>query len=380
LFEKAVTLDPDFAEAWAALAKTYTWLFYSWSDPDTLLKVESTADKALELGPSLPETQLALGYISYYVKREYKEALAHFMEAQKRRPSDAEAVEAIGLILKRQGKWEEGLNYMKRALKLDPGRFAFIEDEMGWAYLWLRRYDDADHHFSRVITLAPDIGHSYASRALLCIIWKGDVVQARQILHEIVRLNGPEETWKIIAGWLPFTRILASAGDDLFDRIRLNNIASLQETGLYYNMKAELSTIRNQGLQAAAYYDSARVSFESAIQAMPFPFFLPDIYSCLGFAYAGLGQKEKAIEEGEKAIKLIPLSEDAIWGPLLMEQLAYIYIRTNEHEAAIDKLEILLSIPSALSVPVLRLDPIWDPIRDNPRFQQLLDKYSGHAS
>jgi serine/threonine-protein kinase len=380
LFEKAVVLDPRFAEAWAALAKSYTWLFYSWSDPDTLSKIEFAAGKALELGPELPETQLALGYISYYVKREYEKALTHFVEAQRRRPSDAEATEAIGLILKRQGKWEESLDHMQRALELDPGRFAFIEDEMGWAYLWLRRYEEADHRFTRVISLAPDMGHSYVSKALLYIIWKGDVNQARHILQEIIRLMGVEETWKIMSGWLTFTRIMANAGEDLFDRISPQNLTSLEETGLYYIMKAELTILRNQREQAVAYYDSARVSFESAIQTMPYPFFLPDMYSCLGLAYAGLGQNERAITEGEKAVELIPVSEDAIWGPLLLEQLAQIYVKIGEYEAALEQLEILLSIPSECSVPVLRLDPIWDPLRDNPRFKQLLDKYSGDSS
>jgi serine/threonine-protein kinase len=153
-----------------------------------------------------------------------------------------------------------------------------------------------------------------------------------------------------------------------------------EDTGLFHITKAEFYFQRHQREQAVAHYDSARAAFETAIQTMPFPFYLTDFHSYLGLAYAGLGRKERAIEEGEKAVELISVSEDAIWGPVLLDRLAQIYTMTGEHEAAIDRLEILLSIPSALSVSLLRLDPVWDPLRDNPRFKKLLDKHTGDSS
>ena len=99
------------------------------------------------------------------------------------------------------------------------------------------------------------------------------------------------------------------------------------------------------------------------------------LHSQLGIAYASLGRKEAAIREGQKGVDLLPISKDAVYGPPRIYNLAVIYVMVGEYDAAIGQLELPLSIPSWVSVPLLRLDPTWDPLRDHPRFQALLERY-----
>jgi serine/threonine-protein kinase len=121
-----------------------------------------------------------------------------------------------------------------------------------------------------------------------------------------------------------------------------------------------------------AYYDSARGIVETRIREHPDD---PRYRSALGIAYAGLGRKDDAIREGELAVELLPMSKEAWRGAWRVEDLARIYTMVGEYDAAIDQLEILLAVPSNTAVPMLRIDPTWDPLRGHPRFQRLLDKY-----
>jgi tetratricopeptide (TPR) repeat protein len=124
---------------------------------------------------------------------------------------------------------------------------------------------------------------------------------------------------------------------------------------------------------AHASYDSARAILEKELDAHPNDH---RVHSALGIAYAGLGRKEDAIREGKRGVELFPVSKDALIGPVRIWDLAEIYTMVGEYDAALDEIEYLLSIPSLMSVPWLRLDPIWDPLRDHPRFQALLEKYA----
>ncbi len=135
---------------------------------------------------------------------------------------------------------------------------------------------------------------------------------------------------------------------------------------------AQVYKLMGQGDLARAYYDSARVLLEAKLQEDPED---PRYHSTLGIAYAGLGRREEAIREGKLAVEILPLSRDAYYGPHFILDLARIYAMLGEQDAAVDQLELLLSIPSEITVPLLRLDPVWDPLREHPRFQGLVEKF-----
>ena len=121
-----------------------------------------------------------------------------------------------------------------------------------------------------------------------------------------------------------------------------------------------------------AYYDSARITYEERVRDDRNDY---AAHGNLGIAYAGLGRREEAIREGKLAVEILPLSRDALAGTGRILALAKIYAMVSEQDEAIDQLEVLLSIPSDISVPLLKIDPQWDPLREHPRFQALLEKY-----
>jgi tetratricopeptide (TPR) repeat protein len=118
--------------------------------------------------------------------------------------------------------------------------------------------------------------------------------------------------------------------------------------------------------------EAASVLLESAVADLPED---PRVRSALGLGYALLGRRDAAIREGELAVELWPISKDALKGPAFVKNLAMIYVLVGDADAALDQIEHLLSQPSVVSVPVLRAEPFWDPLRDHPHFQALLEKY-----
>jgi serine/threonine-protein kinase len=142
------------------------------------------------------------------------------------------------------------------------------------------------------------------------------------------------------------------------------------DSASYLLTRAEVHALNDQPALARAAYDSARAILEDKTKAQPER---ADLHSLLGVAYAGLGRKEEAIREAEEAVELLPATKDHLAGPDWIAFLAEVYVMVGEHDAAIDQLEYLLSIPGWLTIPWLQVDPIWDPLRDHPRFQALLE-------
>jgi tetratricopeptide (TPR) repeat protein len=150
----------------------------------------------------------------------------------------------------------------------------------------------------------------------------------------------------------------------------------LFDTCSFCYIKAELAYFRNDRRSAYAYYDTLRILLDPIVRPENKYPHMAYYHAYLGIAYAGLGMHDHAIEQGKQALERLPVSMDAVDGPSIAQFMAEIYARSGEYEAAMDKLELLLTIPSYVSVPLLRIDPLWDPLRDHPRFQRLLDKYS----
>ena len=384
MYEKAVELDPEFAAAWAALSMAQVFLYWGFDRFDALPSARAASDQASRLDPDLPESHLARGYLYLYVSRDYAKALEHFEKAQALRPSDAETAFSIGLVLRRQGRWDEALESLGKAVKTDPRGSSIYECVLGDTYYIMRRYEEADRYMSRAISKAPDM-LSYVTKANIHLIWDGDVKRAEQVLEEASRRVSPTA----ISDWLPnlvnIARVLTATHIDLLDRLRADPSMtdSPLDVGAFWLIKADLSAQRGEKDLATSFYDSARVALEAAVRARDESSDLTDsgyLIGYLGLAYAGLGRRQEALEEGQRAVALCPVSRDAVEGPVLLVILAEIYTRLGEYDQAIDQLEVVLSIPSEVSVPLLRIDPVWDPLRDHPRFQQLLEKHAGDAS
>ncbi len=372
MFEKAVALDPDFALAYAELSKVHSahrHFGFDRSEERRLLAKEA-AERSLELAPELPEPHIAMGYYYYWGLQEYDKALVEFAAAKEIRPNDSRIIEAEGLILRRKGKFHEAIARLKQALLLNP-RDTDLPFEIGMTYRAVRRYAEAREYFERSISLAPDQMFSYGAMAENVWHSKGDLRESRRWLEKM----GRSSTMMNLYFWL---------GQELMERdyeAALRTVESVEQSRdmavWHYSPKplimAEVYDLKGEASTARAYYDSARVLLEGVFEADPERH---EVHIMLACAYAGLGRKEDALDQAEKALKLDPIMNDAYDRPYLLWQLAGVYTKVGEYDLALDQLENLLTIAGGTSTELLRLEPQWDPLRDNPRFQRLLEEYS----
>jgi serine/threonine-protein kinase len=372
-FEEAIKRDPTFAAAFAGLSRVESGI-YHYLDPTPAHrdKARAAADEALRLQPDLPEAHLALGFSYYYGDRDYNRALAEFEIARKGLPNEAQAYLAIGAIQRRQGKWTESTLNLEKAAALDP-KNASVLINVGFNYIAQRKFDVADKIFDRAILAAPQSASARALKGYAAALRTGDFSVGENLLAGLSR--GADSD-----GAITYIRVWALS-------CQRRSAEALQALHQFPGdvLSAPYGSIPKAFLEGVAYYcegdkQKARAAFE---QARPVAERLvresPDDAqrrAMLGQVLAALGQKEVAIAEGKRAVALLPESEDAFGGPMIMLALAQIYTWLGEDAEAIRLLDHLLEVPNGVTVPLLNVDPAWDPLREDPRFQALINKYA----
>jgi len=372
MYEKAAELDPKLALAYTQLSRAHLnmyWFHYDHSE-ERLAMAKQAVDKALELNPDLPEGHLALGHYYYQGHLDYDRAMEQFTIVQKSQPGDSQLIAYIGFVQRRQGKFEQGLTNIKKAAELDPLSNTLAVD-VGTTFKFLRKYTEAERYYERAISLAPDNADAYNLKGMLYLIWKGNTDKARAVLEEGLENAKVTENIELVNS-LATIDVFDGNYQEALDRLSLKSEdLDLLEFFIPNSLRCALiCSYMNKKELAKKYYDNARSILESKIQEKPED---ARFHSSLGIAYAGLGRKEDAIHKGKLAVELLPVSKEAISGSFRVDDLARIYVMVGEFDAAIDQLEFLLSIPSELSIPLLRLDPAWNPLRDHPRFKKLLE-------
>ena len=371
MYEKAVQLDPGFTLAWARLARINAriyWFYYDRSG-DRLARARRAIDRAVELQPDLPEVHLALGAYYWMCHLDYDRALGEFALAEAGLPNETDLLVPRAVLRSRQGDFQGGFEDYARALQLDPGS-ASIAQNYAADLSFHRAYARAESLYDRAIVLEPDRNEPYFEKASNYARWEGDTRKARAILEQVQAIgvtDAPTLLWQLYRIDLLDRRYedavrRLSAGFPEFINWHFRFIARAQ---LYADAYA---LMRRHDL-ARAYYDSARILASRRLQGGPDD---PRLHSALGIAYAGLGRKRDAIEEGRRGVELLPVGKEAQKGYYGESDLARIYTMVGEHDAAIDRLEHLLSIPGDLTPAWLRIDPSWDPLRQHPRFQALI--------
>jgi eukaryotic-like serine/threonine-protein kinase len=366
--EKAIRLDPNFVVAYIDLSYLHSWMFFGGSDrtAERLAKAKAAVDKALELEPNLPEAREALAWYYYRGFLDYDRAFELLDSVQKARPNASP--DLLGYIQRRQGKWEESLVTLERAFKLDP-RSSELAYSIGDNYMDLRRYEEAEAWFDRALSIDPEDIGSKLSKGLNAYFWKG--ILDRAILKTLPPGRTTDFVWIIVEmGDRNYKAVLDKLGSLSFDTLENQTNyfhRDLAYAGVFYALK-EFSAMKSHA-------DLARAALEKTVSEHPDD---PRYHSALGLAYAYLGRKEDAIREANQAVSICPVSKDALAGPTYMADLAGIYVVLGDYESAMDKLDYLMSIPagSDVSVNSLKKDPRWDPLRDQPRFKQLIEKYS----
>jgi tetratricopeptide (TPR) repeat protein len=369
--ERAVGLDPEFAIAHAALCEAHSQLYHYRFDftPERLEKARISAKRALQLQPGLPEGHRAFGYYYYWGFRDYKRALEQFAIAAEGLPNESDLLTGIFAVTRRQGHWDEALLAFENWLNVDPQGY-LAASEVSQTYRVLREYAKAEEEMKRAISVAPDRPDAYYHGAVNYVLWDGATDRARRLLESAPGLGSPH---------IEYQSLLL----DLYDRKPESALAWLEEVSIdafsldYWYIPREL--LECTCLSQMREWERAEVACASAVEllereigARPHDYRL---YSAMGRAFALLDRKEEAVRAGEHASELMPTSKDSLVGPALAIELAKIYTRVGETDKALNLIDELLSIPCSLSVGLLRLDPAWDPLRDNPRFQALLEEY-----
>ena len=376
LFEQAIKLDPKFAAAFAGLSMVQSWMYHeSEPTPARREKARLNANEALRLQPDLPEGHLALGYSYYYGDRDYGRALTEFEIAKRDLPNEANAYTAIAAIQRRQGKWAESNANFEKAASLDP-KNANVLFNFGFNYMAQRDFEAADKIFDRAIAADPQSVAAHGMKSALAIAWKGDVTFAENQLSLVPPGFDPDGlVTSARVGVLTLQRKFAEALQ-MTQQFRGETL-SYPEKGPCPKAALEGSLYLLQGdkERAHAAFEQARPVAERLVREAPND---PARHAHLGAVLAGLGRKEDAINEGKKAVELLPESEDAFAGPQATAALAEIYAWVGERDEAFHLLDHLLTVPNGLTVQTLKLDPTWDPLRNDPRFQALIEKYSAN--
>ena len=375
LFDAAIATDPDFALAYAKLS--YLESFSYWYGIDTsaqaLQTARDAAERALTLQPGLPEAHLAMGYVHYWGHRDYAAALAEFGKARAGLPNNAQVLEGIAFIHRRLGKVQEAIEALQQAAVLDP-QDSTVTREIGNAFLLLRRYSEAQAAYQRALVLVPDDVEALVGQTT-SLMMSGDTQAAGHALAAIPADDDPQGSVSLARFQLA---LLTRQPDAALAAIEH---APIWITDRFEHSRMPLTLLRGQALMMNGDARQAHAAFFQAQQALEGQLGKPreqaDAESYLAIVYAGLGEKSKALEAGRRATERVPLSRDVIVGGFYLTRLAKVEAQVGETQAALEYIKQLMAAPCGqnISTAVLQIDPAWDPIRNDPRFQALLKKY-----
>jgi TolB-like protein/class 3 adenylate cyclase/Tfp pilus assembly protein PilF len=364
LYAEAVRLDPQFALALARLAVARSFLYFNGVDPETNsgAAVKEAADRAISLQPQLGEAWLAQGVYRYRVLRDFQAALQSYEEALRRLPNSAFVLDQMAHLERRLGQPDVAQKHYQAAAQLDPRNIGILLT-LADTLQTTRHYDEARAVLDRALEISPGNEGALAGKAF-SFQAQGRLKEAAEVLAK-APANSPDQALAI-----------ARALEFIFER-RFDELIAY----IHQNMPSivandpRMITLLGQAQQLAGKKDEAQVTFTRAVTAIkPTPDSavavdarqLP-IY--LAWAYAGLGEKDKALEQARQAGA--DYSTDALSKPFAETALATVQAQTGDIDSAIAALPHLLEVPNGVTVGSLRIDPLWDPLRKDPRFQKL---------
>ena len=375
--KEAVRLDPKFALAWALLSYVDALGYLTLTlQPTAALRDETgqAAETALALQPNLGEAILAKGYYYYACLKDYDAAVRYFEQARQFLPNSSQIPESLAVVARRRGQWERSESYFNEAERLDPRNVSLLTQH-AQSYMLVRRFPEALRKFDQVLDITPDDVDTIAQKAGIAQA-QGDLTRAGVLLAPLH--PPPDDTGALEIQ--VYQAILERRPAEMISL--LEEILTNPDPALGYN-NGELRFWLGWAQQVAGDHAAAQESFRRARSELePLLKEQPDNYVLIGdlaLVNMALGDKAAAFALAEQAMSVLPLEKDAVDGPAPIEVLARVAAQLGEPDRAIAALQKLLSIPSegalASRVPLtpalLRLDPMFDPLRNDQRFQKL---------
>ncbi|MGH7586931.1 MAG: protein kinase domain-containing protein [Gemmatimonadales bacterium] len=364
--EEAVRLDSAFVQAWGLMSQQLAGLYVN-GEPSSAIaeRTRAAAERAMVLAPDRPEGHAARAMYHFLVRRNPELANEEIQLALRIAPNDAELLQIAGNLERGLGRWDESLSHLQQAWRLDP-RSARTASRLQETLLWMRRHGEAQVQSEAALLLAPDDLRINQDRAMLYLA-RGDLPGARAAIRQVPP-TVPAATLVVYFGnywdlyWVlddAQQRLLLSLGPDAFDGDRSSWAAVLAQTAW---VRGDTATARRHAVVALTEQDRVLADVPDDAQRLAFR----------GLMLAFLGRKAEAMAAGLRSVELAPIERDGTTGPYHLHVLARTYVALGETSQALDVLERLLKVPYFVSPGWLRVDPTWDPLRGNPRFERLV--------
>jgi TolB-like protein/Tfp pilus assembly protein PilF len=364
-YEQAVALDSTFALAWARRSHTHSLLYILGEPrPEDLQAALAGAQRVSALAPQSPEAHVAMGRY-YEAAGDLTRALEQYTEGQRLSPNNADLLGAEAFVEEKLSRWDAAEEHYRRARVLDPGSVSTTR-RLARVLSWRRRYPEALAMADRAIALAPANLVLVLTKAEI-YLQQGDLAGAQRVLHSVPSEVAPAELAAFFGNYDDLYWLLDQDQQQLLLRLTPAQFDNSRATWAF--VLAQVYALHRDQVRARAYADTARVEFEEVLRAAPDN---AQTHVLRGIALAYLGRKDEAVREGLKGVQLDPVSTDGFGGPYIQLQLVRIYLLVGEPEKALDQLEPLLKVPYRLTPGWLRVDPTFDPVRKNPRFQKLV--------
>jgi TolB-like protein/Flp pilus assembly protein TadD len=365
-YEQAVALDPKFAQAWAALSLMNSNLYgNSVPTPELAQRSRDAAEKAIALAPNRPEGYLALGKSVDQIAGDFAAAEELYAKALRLDPTNVQVMATRAATEEALGRWDSAVKDLRDAERLDPRSVSALR-RLGVGLLYTRHVAEARAAFDRALAIAPDNLVIIEYRAMTHLMEK-DLAGARAVLAAASRQVEPSALVATMANYYDLMWVLDDAQQKLL--LSLKPSAFDDDEASWALCLAQGYALQGDQANARKFGDTASAVYQEQLRRGTTD---PQRHAALGLALAYAGKKEAAIQEGSKAAALIPISKDAYTGVYVQHLLVRIYILAGEPEKALEQLEPLLNVPYFLTPDWLKVDPNFDPLRGNPRFQRLV--------
>jgi TolB-like protein/tetratricopeptide (TPR) repeat protein len=367
-YGQAVALDPSFALAWSRISRVNSVLYFQTTpSPELAESARRSAEKALALAPDAPDSYFAMGEYERNVRGDLRAARVQIEKARGLAPGNADLIRASATLERSLGQFEAALAQLQEARRLDPRSTAVYRD-LARTLLFLRRFPEARQVTDAGLALSPD--HlSLIERRAITFLGQGDLAGARASLASSSKNTQPTELVAYVATFWDLGWVLTDEQREIL--MRLTPAAFNDDRGGWAIALTQVLWWKGDRDGAQKYAEEARKSFEDQLRATPND---AQRHSELGLSLAYLGRGDEAIREGLRGVEIARPAEDADTSPYFFQLLVRIYVLAGQPEKAIDELERLLKIPYFVSPAWLTIDPNFDPLRNNPRFQKLVAK------